>query len=87
MRKMLLTIATASLATLGLGTVAQANELSVQDAEKSETVRVHSVDMKGKPPFKRSTEVLSVSDAAALEVADEKASKGPKGRPPYARQR
>ncbi|WP_116367589.1 hypothetical protein [Parahaliea mediterranea] len=87
MRKLLLTITAASLATLGLGSAAQANEVNAQAAEKPQTVRVHSVDMKGKPPYKRSTDVLSVSDAAALEVADEPAGKALKGRPPFARQR
>lgn len=87
MPKLLLTITAASLATLGLATTAQANEQNSQNIEEHQTVRIQHVDMRGKPPFKRSTEVLKVSDAAALEVAEERTEKSLKGRPPFARQR
>lgn len=81
MRTLLLT-----LATLTFAAGVQASESAKSDAEATSTVRVHSVDMKGKPPFKRDVEVLEVSDAAALEEsAPAKTSRAPKGRPPMSR--
>jgi len=37
------------------------------DRSEAESVTVHSVDMRGKPPFRRSVETLSVTEAARLE--------------------
>ncbi len=87
MRKLLLVAVTTGLTTAGLTALAQANAPAGQDAAKTETVRVQRVDMRGKPPFKRRTEVLSAADAAALEAATGRAGKAPAGRPPYTRQR
>ncbi len=84
MRTILLSVAALSLSA----SVVASDPSTAERAEQPQTVRVHSVDMKGKPPFKRSSEVLSVQDAAALEESQEAGrNTAPKGRPPFNRNR
>jgi hypothetical protein len=59
MRKLLI-----SLGALVLSSVVVA-------AEEQETVKVWSVDYKGKPPFKRTLKRLPVSDVAQFETAQD----------------
>ncbi|MFV0276413.1 MAG: hypothetical protein ACK5HY_04410 [Parahaliea sp.] len=65
-----------------------AADASAAAGEPVQTVTVWTVEMKGKPPFRRSREVLTVTDAAALEVATGHSANNSgklKGRPPFNR--
>lgn len=81
-----LVIATAAL--LSTGTALASDPAQNETAESQrDTVQVHTVNMSGKPPFKRTTETLTVTDAAALEVEEAQQGTDTKGRPPFNRHR
>ena len=69
-----------SLCALALSSVALASE-------NQEMVKVWSVDYKGKPPFKRSFELVPVSDVARFEEEQETVTVRVKtgSKPPYKR--
>lgn len=55
---------------------------------KQEMVTIHTVDMSGKPPFKRKLVTVPVEDVAAMEVeqsAKNKTKRLANDRPPYNR--
>lgn len=82
MRTILVILASAVLAA----TAQASGQAGDYTATTPETVRVWTVDTRGKPPYKRRVEELPVTDLAAKETGETGDSDTPvKGRPPYQR--
>jgi hypothetical protein len=90
-----LVISTLAVA-LGASAACQANESDrATRAGDAETVQVWSVDMQGKPPYKRRLETLTVQDAASVETETDRGDRETRtvqvrtvdttGKPPFKR--